>query len=507
MLKAIRRCSCPHSALSAFLGGVFLLFATPAEAQPAAAAEEVDPDAPAAEGTTTATDAASEEPGDPEVGGEATAEVNTEVSAELDTERARVAELEKRLEALEAAEAARAEEAELAEIMGDEAEAAELAESQMLKMYGFMDFGFQKAFFGEKSQTNTLFATDASTFVLGNLNVFLDAEPHPDWRGLIELRFTNLPHGVETLPDPATGSPYQRTNTEVVDYTSPSFRNRVTVGSTIIERAWMQWTGNDQFKVRSGLFLTPFGIWNVDHGTPTLISLLLPSGIADQLFPDRQLGVQVLGNAYSGDWEVGYHAYLSNGRGIGTGVDFTEEKAFGGRAYLASFGGIKPKLGVSGYYGEAIDVEKEIVSPFPLEVNVTETVSFREWVLGADAAADVGDLRLRGEIFVRHRKYEPFKRLVYDYDGYLTSGYLLAAYRLPWAGLEPYLYGEAVHYASMFADTTILPSVGLNIHFSPRVQLKTQALYAFFMDLSVDEDRVPSDNNAATIATRLVMSF
>jgi hypothetical protein len=59
----------------------------------------------------------------------------------------------------------------------------------------------------------------------------------------------------------------------------------------------------------------------------------------------------------------------------------------------------------------------------------------------------------------------------------------------------------------MFADTTILPSVGLNIHFTPRVQLKLQGVYAAFFDLTVDEERTPSDNNAATLASRLVMSF
>lgn len=456
--------------------------------------EVVDDESSAAdvEATTTHTEATDVEEG---------------VAPALEEERSKVAELEKRLAALEEAEAKRAEEDDLGQLLEAQEEELEMPESQLLKMYGFMDFGFQKAFFTERSQTNTLFATQASTFVLGNLNVFLDAEPHPAWRGLMELRFTNLPQGVETLPNPGTGSPYQRVDTEVIDFTSSSFRNRVTIGSTIIERAWIQWTGNDQIKVRSGLFLTPFGIWNVDHGTPTLISLVLPAGISDQMFPQRQLGIQLMGNVYTGNWELGYHGYVSNGRGIATQVDFTEEKALGGRLYAASIRGIKPKVGVSGYWGEVVDVEKEIVSTLPLEVQINETVAFQEWVVGGDISVDPGDFRFRGEVFVRKRVYEPFKRENYDYDGYLSSGYLLAAYQLPWGGLEPYLYGEVVHYSSMFADTTILPSVGLNIHFTPRVQLKVQGVYAAFFDFTVDEDRTPSDNNAATLASRLVMSF
>lgn len=502
-MKALLRSTHPRSALYLWAGGISLLLAQQAGAQP------ITPppgELEAPPGDPAPVEAAPEPASEEAAPAEATEEKEGSTETALDQERAKVAELERRLSALEDAEAQRAEQEEVQRLLSEEHD-TDLPEAQLLKMYGFMDFGFQKAFFTDKSTVGQFFATDASTFVLGNLNVFLDAEPHEDWRGLVELRFTNLPHGVETLPDPATGAPYQRTNTQVVDYTSPSFRNQITVGSVIIERAWMQWTASDLFKARSGLFLTPFGIWNVDHGTPTLISLLLPSGIADLYFPDRQLGVELLGSVYSGSWELGYHAYVSNGRGIATQIDFTEEKAFGGRLYAASSAGIKPKFGISGYHGEAVNVEKEFVSTVPIEIAVNETVSFREWSAGADVSLDPGDFRLRAEVFIQRRTYEPLKRINYAPDGYLTSAYALAAYRLPFWGLEPYLYGEIVHYATYYSDTTILPSVGTNVHFTPRVQLKLQGLYAAFMDLSVDEDRTPSDNNAYTLASRLVMSF
>jgi hypothetical protein len=82
--------------------------------------------------------------------------------------------------------------------------------------------------------------TRANTFLLGNVNVFFDAQPHEEWRGLLEARFTNLPHG-EELSFASPAGPYERVDTESSDYTSGTARNNVVLGSTIIERAWAEW--------------------------------------------------------------------------------------------------------------------------------------------------------------------------------------------------------------------------------------------------------------------------
>ena len=85
-------------------------------------------------------------------------------------------------------------------------------------------------------------------------------------------------------------------------------------GYTVIERAHLDWTDVSWLKVRVGNFFTPFGIWNVDHGTPTLISVQLPGLIQTRVMPIRQTGIQIYGNTFSGDWELGYMATVSNGR-------------------------------------------------------------------------------------------------------------------------------------------------------------------------------------------------
>jgi hypothetical protein len=386
-------------------------------------------------------------------------------------------------------------------------DAADLGKPQALTLYGFLDFGVNKFYTSDRSQLNALFPSRAGTFVLGNVNLFFDAEPYQDWRSLIEVRFTNLPHGYErTLASPL-GDQYERADTRVEDFTSPSIRGEATLGSVIIERAQTEYAFSDAFKIMGGYFFTPFGIWNVDHGTPTLISLLLPSFMADSRIPIRQLGVEAHGSFYTSDWELGYSVYVGNGR-TPSQVDFTEDKTVGGRLFASSTGtAVKAKFGVSGYRAPHSDMRKEVVSLLPYLVETQQTVAGTEWAAGADVSVDAGPFRLRTEGLVRRIDFEPGKRDGRTPNHYFTNGYVIAAYQLPWAGLEPYVYVEGMHWPSVVGDTAVVPSVGLNVHFNPAVQLKTQYGRAFFFDTSLKENRNPSDNNVQNVSARLVVSF
>jgi len=323
----------------------------------------------------------------------------------------------------------------------------------------------------------------------------------------MEIRFTNLPNGEERSLAQPTGGDYVRDNTSLQDFTSPSVRATERLGSIIIERAQIEYSASDAFKVTSGYFFTPWGIWNVDHGTPTLISLLLPSFIADDYLPRRQLGVQASGSFYTSNWELGYHAYVGNNR-TPSQVDFRDDKSFGGRLFASSTGSaVKTKLGVSGYYGHSSDITKKVVSAIPYLAETTETVSAREWMLGADASLDAGPFRLRTEGFLRRIDYEDGKRDGFTPNNYYTDAYVITAYQLPFLGMEPYFYGEIMHWPSALGDTAIIPSVGVNFHFNPAVQLKAQYGHAFFMDLALHEKRTPSDNDVDNLTARLVVSF
>jgi hypothetical protein len=373
---------------------------------------------------------------------------------------------------------------------------------------GFVDFGFNRFFTSDESQLNFLFPTRAATFVLGNINLFFDANPAPGWRSLVEIRFTNLPHGEEiSFADPFGGE-YERRDTRVSDFTSTSLRNDVVLGAIVVERAWAEYAFDDALKVQAGYFLTPYGIWNQDHGTPTLISLLLPAFQADQYIPNRQLGIQLHGSFYAPGWQLGYHAYVANSRGPSQ-LDLNNDKSFGGRLFASSLGGyLKTTVGTSGFYGTESNNEKRIVSVDPYRVETAELGAMREWAVGVDAAVDAGPLRVRTEGMVQRReKMEGTPRLGSEPDHYSSDGYVLAAYQLPFLGLEPYGYFEAMHYPSPFGDTVLIPSAGLNVHFNAAAQLKTQYAHAMFYDFSVDENRTPSDNNIHNVSARLVVSF
>ena len=93
-------------------------------------------------------------------------------------------------------------------------------------------------------------------------------------------------------------------------------------------------------------------------------------------------------------------------------------------------------------------------------------------------------------------------------DSYYSSAYILFAYRLPWWGLEPYVVEEITHKPANTGDTSLIGSLGLNIHFTPQVQLKLEGGYVHFMDLSgVDTLPTNQDIDFGVLTSRLVMTF
>ena len=182
-------------------------------------------------------------------------------------------------------------------------------------MYGLADFGIMRTITPKDAMVASEFTTPL-TFYLGRLNLYYDARPDPDFRFLAETRLTLYPNGASAGVS-STGQVIQ-TSTAVGDISSPNASATVTWGSIILERAVLDWTRYPLFSVRAGLFLTPFGIYNVDHGSPTLISMTLPSYLSQNWIPARQLGVQIFGSYPIAPWELGYALTVSNGASDGS---------------------------------------------------------------------------------------------------------------------------------------------------------------------------------------------
>jgi hypothetical protein len=397
-------------------------------------------------------------------------------------------------------------------------------DNELLRLYGFTDFGIDKFFFSAGNDYYALLRpTPATTFVFGNLNLYLDAHPLPHVRTLIELRFTLSPNGEETQLGPPVGTSYQRTDTTTFDFAAPSSQAQLRLAGLFIERAYSQYDFAQWLKIKWGLYLNPFGIWNVDHGSPTLIALMLPTAIAGQMFPTRLLGVEANGSQFFGSTELGYSLHISNGR---SPLDFavTENKAIGARLFLAQEGDFgRLVLGASGYVGTYVDKTKK----FDIRPNNvwdwSSVVDYEEQVLGFDVALDAGGFRLRSEAMLRWVKYHDGKsEQIYAQDGSVQflpnrlewDVYLIAAYRTPWA-LEPFVEVELDSKAfklpawsgnartSSSNVAVAAPSVGLNLEITSNLLIKTQVTYI----TAYEYDFTHRSTNVPVIFIRAVDSF
>jgi hypothetical protein len=435
----------------------------------------------------------------------ADADVEPGGASELELLREQTRALEARLAQLEQAQV----EAEV--LAASEGGLDALPAQQKFQVYGFADFGLNHVWIGDKSFVSGLIY-DETTFVLGNLNLYFDFKPDPAWQVLTEIRFTAYPHGVETSLASPLGGQYIRTDTRVTDVASTATAAQFRWGGILIERAYAQWSYDERFNVRVGQFLTPYGIWNVDHGTPTLIALMMPHFVSAETFPARQLGVNFHGAFLSSAWELGYEAYVSNGR-TATQLDFTENKAFGGRLRASRMAPVPLTFGTSFYYGQLDDVTKTIASFEPFMVEREIVIEGTEWGVGVDVSLDLDALRIRSEGILRQMRFEPGKRSLRTAggpgartpDNNEYDAYLLAAYQLPVLGLEPFAYGEYNHVVSPYGDEQMVLALGLNIHFTSFVQLKNELARVLFFDLDADGDF--SDNNMTLLFSRLAIAF
>ena len=167
----------------------------------------------------------------------------------------------------------------------EELEAPSASSETGLRLYGFADMSYGRVVADgigtdDYEVSSTINGVPRHwAFAVGNLNLYLDGQLGARARSLAEVRFTYLPGGTQStlVPDHA----------QVLSTTQ--------WGGIVIERAWVEYTFSDLFTVRAGQFFTPYGIWNVDHGSPVTIAVQKPEITSAQLFPERQVGLEGYG--------------------------------------------------------------------------------------------------------------------------------------------------------------------------------------------------------------------
>jgi hypothetical protein len=331
-----------------------------------------------------------------------------------------------------------------------------------LNIYGFADMSYQAVHFDHP----VLGAPDSHGFAAGNLDLYLAKNLTERWRTLAEVRLLYLPNG-------GTDGAGNTTVTTVNDPTN--FSRPITWGGIVIERAYAEYDVDEHLTIRAGRFLTPYGIWNTDHGSPAIIAAYRPYVIGEQYFPEQQTGIELFGKELVGDYRIGYHATVTNGRSPVDAVGDPDGKlAFGGRLELEAPWAGTLKLGASGYMGRYSGVAA---------VGATAP-SYDERSYGADAQWDRGGLRIQAELIGNDRRYLDSARAISSQgfipNGRQWGGYALVGYRFDrYWNVMPFTMVEYIQPIdeSLYDDITGY-SGGLNFRPSSNVILKVMYDYA-----------------------------
>jgi hypothetical protein len=335
-----------------------------------------------------------------------------------------------------------------------------------LNLYGFADFGFH----GERWGKDMPFIpNNTKSFALGNLNIYLAKNLTAKARALAEVRFTFLPNGSQNLSD---GTSFDATANDPNNFGRP-----VQWGGIVIERAYAEYDVNEYLTIRGGHWLTPYGIWNIDHGSPVIIATFRPFIIGEQFFPEHQTGLDLFGHHATAGYKIGYHLTASNGRGGSEAqLDIDSKIAFGGRLEVDTpFGA---RFGGSYYRGRYTSLT---TTPGAMPQ------TFLEAAYGADAQYDHGPLHLQGELIVRERHFADGQRSAtmagFTADGRDLGFYLLAGYRFDqlW-NVMPFFFHEDYRPTDHTVTSKVrAENFGLNFRPSPSWVLKVGGAYVSFV--------------------------
>jgi hypothetical protein len=318
-----------------------------------------------------------------------------------------------------------------------------------LKLSGFADFSVLGLLVPKRSPWRGTYERYPA-FSIGNFNLYLSKNLSSSLRMFGEVRFTFLPNGSSGA---LTGSPTgEYVSTLAQDYADT--RRPLRWAGIEIERVYLEWVAHRALVVRAGVFLTPYGIWNVDHGSPTVITPQRPFIVGQELFPERQTGIEVLGQFdVSAHNTFGYHATLSNGTGpVSEYRDFDGNKALGARAYWSYDGFGALRVGASAYYGtDTAAREVPSIASDGKHIEYSQHITSKSDLLSlaADVQWKFKGLLVQSELITQQRRFDERGRIgavnpllgqyIAPIDKVSWGMYGLIGYRFQWFGVMPYL--------------------------------------------------------------------
>lgn len=378
------------------------------------------------------------------------------------------------------------------------------------RIFGFTDFNLIKRFPVKDDQFSRIIMLDAASFYMLSANLYAVSRITRSLSTMMELRFTYQPQGdMEGFEvhlkngDDVTwvdGTSYQRVDR--------SFKSRVTgmfatEAGLVIERLHIDYQVADWLKFTLGRFLTPYGIWNIDHGSPVVLPATVPYLQRGQVVPSSQTGILVSGRYYLMDkLRLDYGVMLTNGRGPMDEVqDVDDHFAYGLRLRLVyESDKFKLAVGAYGYYGRLKDQKVSLVVDLQTEEALArfDTLDHKdEFIYSVDLLLELYGFRLQGEYAYRYTRYRspsvPIGRAVDSVaqtalgvsgdgvppDFYTHGGYLLLAYSLPlrrWIGawrITPFA-GYEYHQERDIEPSFTIWRAGVNVRPLPSLVFKAQ---------------------------------
>lgn len=449
----------------------------------------------------------------------------------------RLAKQQAQIDAL--VERSKEEDAQVAALKEQAASAADDSSSfnRLLSFWGFSDLSFGGIDFDNDHALYKVQTPSKLTFFSSGINLYAKSEMTRTLSALIETRLTYSPNGyasdwpaqinVGSTTIQSQGSLTRVDTTTRGPYSQLEYRQ----DGLLIERAYMEWKPADWFGARVGRFLTPFGIWNEDHGSPVLIGVDYPQFMNFNIVPIWQLGAEVFGSVQlTDDLRAEYALTVANSRGPEDEYkDLTNMKALGARVKLVY--NPEPllfRIGGYAYYSHYRDTQDNIQIQLTPALTLdpayspsfgsytTLNAAYDETVLTGDAEIRIRRLRIIAE-FARQTviyamptqvdsqdkllKGVPFNMTIYDPSHYGLGGYVMAAYEIPFHTkpldftVMPYAgYDYVAPSTTVPVRNNVQIRGGLNVKPSPYVTLK------------VEVSRLLPENKSIASAATAVMS-
>lgn len=341
------------------------------------------------------------------------------------------------------------------------------AENDKFNFYGFADMSITKYFPKDGSFSMGIDRMDEKTnFGLDHINLYGSFQPNSRLRFLTELSFQDKPvdYQNKTGARYIMSSPFfSSDSTWTVAEVAP--KNKIQKGITLydwgsfsVERAVFSVALNRYLNFSFGKFITPAGIWNVDHGSPVIMTILQPTQYShDEIYPKSQIGIMEDGKAFLGDADFSYSVYISTGRDNQSLYEPQDLSAGGqlrmGLPLLDEF-----TFGLSGYTGRInTKLRSQITTmvftdPFDFSKYTTESVfedvnllKYREDVFGCDVRLSGWRTTLQAELNYQHME----DQLKDDATSGTLGAYVMGSVdvlKKENLKITPYAYYERVKY-------------------------------------------------------------